>query len=87
MLADSVEAAVRSIPSPSKSKIEEMVKKIVKEKLDDGQLDECGLTMKDLNTIISVFLSILNGIYHDRIEYPDMITGAKGGVDDVSNVR
>jgi uncharacterized domain HDIG len=87
MLADSVEAAVRSIPSPSKSKIEDMVKKIVKEKLDDGQLDECGLTMKDLNTIISVFLSILNGIYHDRIEYPDMITGAKGGVDDVSNVR
>lgn len=72
MLADSVEAAVRSIPSPSKSGIEEMARKIIKDKLNDNQLDNCDLTFKDLNKITSAFLSILNGIYHDRIEYPQL---------------
>jgi len=79
MLADSVEAAVRSIPSPTKQKIEEMVKKIIKDKLDDGQLDECDLTLKDINKITTSFLNILNGIYHDRIEYPDVVENDKGG--------
>ncbi|SHI00453.1 hypothetical protein SAMN02745207_03752 [Clostridium grantii DSM 8605] len=70
MLADSVEAAVRSINDPTKGKIEEMVNKIIKGKLNDGQLDNCDLTLKDLNEIRMAFLKVLSGIYHQRIEYP-----------------
>lgn len=72
MLADSVEAAVRSIPSPVKPRIEETVKKITNDKLADGQFDECDITIKDINIIESAFLKVLNGIYHDRIEYPEI---------------
>lgn len=72
MLADSCEAAVRSLKEPNKGKIEEMVRNIVKGKLDDGQLRECDLTFKDLNTITNTFCNILLGIFHDRIEYPDI---------------
>lgn len=70
MLADSVEAAVRSINEPTKEKIEEMVNNIIKDKLNSGQLDECDLTLKDLGKIRVCFLTALNGIYHQRIEYP-----------------
>ena len=70
MIADSVEAAVRSIPEPTKGKIEEMVNNIITGKLNEGQLDNCDLTFKDLNKIRNAFLSCLNGIYHKRIEYP-----------------
>ncbi|WP_029453421.1 HD family phosphohydrolase [Clostridium algidicarnis] len=70
MLADGVEAAVRSIPSPTKGKIEEMVNNIIKDKLNDGQLNDCDLTLKDLELIRKSFLKTLNSIYHQRIEYP-----------------
>ncbi|GFP77036.1 HD family phosphohydrolase [Clostridium fungisolvens] len=70
MLADSVEASVRSISDPTKGKIEEMVNKIVKDKLFSGELDNCDLTLKDINKISKCFLKVLNGIYHQRIEYP-----------------
>jgi len=48
MLADSVEAAVRSMPDKTEAKIEELIRKIIKDKLDDGQLDNCSLTLKIL---------------------------------------
>lgn len=70
MLADSVEAAVRSINDPTKGKIEEMVNNIIKDKLYSGQLDKCDLTLKDIDTIRKCFLKALNAIYHQRIEYP-----------------
>ena len=70
MMADSVEAAVRSIQEPTLAKIEEMVNNIVKDKLNSNQLNECDLTFKDLETIKSCFLRVLKGIYHHRIEYP-----------------
>ena len=70
MLSDAVEAAVRSIPSPSKNKIEEMVNNIIKGRLNDGQLDDCELTLKDLEKIRKAFLKVFSGIYHERIEYP-----------------
>lgn len=70
MMADSVEAAVRSIQEPTLSKIEEMVNNIVKDKLNSNQLNECDLTFKDLEIIKSCFLRVLKGIYHHRIEYP-----------------
>lgn len=70
MLADSVEASVRSISDPTKGKIEEMVNNIIKDKLNDGQLDHCDLTLKDIDFIRKSFLKSLSGIYHQRIEYP-----------------
>lgn len=70
MLADSVEAAVRSINEPTMAKIEEMVNNIVKDKLNSNQLDNCELTFKDLNVIKKCFLRVLKGLYHHRIEYP-----------------
>lgn len=70
MLADSTEAAVRSINEPTKGKIEEMVNNIIKDKLNTGQLDDCDLTLKDLGKIRKCFLKALNGIYHKRVEYP-----------------
>jgi len=70
MLADSIEASVRSISDPTKGKIEEMVNKIIKDRLNEGQLDNCDLTLKDLEKIRKSFLKVLSGIYHQRIEYP-----------------
>ncbi|MBW6408504.1 HD family phosphohydrolase [Clostridium weizhouense] len=70
MLADSIEAAVRSIKEPSKEKIEEMVNNIIKDKLNSEQLKDSDLTFKDIEKIRVCFLSALNGIYHQRIEYP-----------------
>ncbi|NNU75812.1 HDIG domain-containing protein [Clostridium estertheticum] len=70
MLADAVEAAVRSIPNSTKGKIEEMVNNLIKVRLNDGQLDNCDLTLKDLEKIRKSFLKVLSGIYHERIEYP-----------------
>ncbi|AVQ38857.1 TPA: HDIG domain-containing protein [Clostridium botulinum] len=71
MLADGVEAAVRSINEPTKGKIEEMVNKIIKARLDEGQLDDCDLTLKEIGLIRDAFLKVLISIYHQRIEYPE----------------
>lgn len=73
MLADSVEAAVRSMQDLNTEKIREMVRKIIKDKLDDGQLEECDLTFKDLDVISRTFCKVLEGVYHKRIEYPEVI--------------
>ncbi|MDU4587720.1 HDIG domain-containing metalloprotein [Clostridium sp.] len=70
MLADSVEAAVRSIKEPSEDKIKEMINNIISDKLSCGQLNDCNLTIKDIEKIKKCFLTALNGIYHHRIEYP-----------------
>ncbi|HEX3011108.1 MAG TPA: HDIG domain-containing protein [Syntrophomonadaceae bacterium] len=75
MLADSVEAAVRSLPDPTQENIREMVHLIINDKLDDGQLEECDLTFKDLDTIENSFCKLLEGVYHKRIEYPEVIAG------------
>jgi len=71
LLADSVEAAARTLKEPSPAKIEELVHKIINNKFIDGQLDECDLTLKDLERIAEVFIRILTGIYHGRISYPE----------------
>ena len=70
MLSDSVEAAVRSIKEVNKEKINEMVNSIMDDKLSSGQLNNCDLTLKDIEKIRTCFLTTLNGIYHHRIEYP-----------------
>lgn len=71
MLADSVEAAVRSIKEPTPGKIEGMIRNIIKERLNDGQFDECDLTFKDLDKVANSFVRVLGGMYHSRIEYPE----------------
>lgn len=71
MLADSVEAAVRSMPKPTPGRIEGLVRKIIKERLADGQLDESNITLRDLDLIADAFVKVLTGMYHHRVEYPD----------------
>ena len=77
MICEAVEAAVRSIKEPDILKIDTMVDKVIKGRLNDGQLDECPLTLDDLRKIKgtvdgnSGMLPVLRGIYHIRIEYPE----------------
>lgn len=70
-IADCVEAAVRSLRQPTIEQIDTMVRKIIKDRLDDGQFDECDLTTKDLETIAKALKETLMGIFHARIEYPE----------------
>ncbi len=71
MLADSVEATSRSLDEPSPTKIEGMVERVIEKKIEDGQLDESGLTMGDVRTIRRTFVEVLSGMLHARIKYPD----------------
>ncbi len=73
MLADSVEAAVRSLQDPNPQKINQMVRMIINDKLSEGQLETADLTFKDLDIISQSFCKSLEGIYHKRIEYPEII--------------
>ncbi len=75
LLADSVEAACRALKDPAPARIEGTVHKIINNKFIDGQLDECELTLKDLEKISAVFIHILSGIYHGRVNYPEEKTG------------
>jgi cyclic-di-AMP phosphodiesterase PgpH len=70
MLADSVEASVRSLTSQDEPAIRAMVERIISERLSDGQFSECDLTLRDLELIREAFVSQLLGMYHRRIEYP-----------------
>jgi len=72
MLADSVEAAVRSMPDKTEGKIEGFIRKIIKDKLDDGQLDQCNLTFRDLDNIAKAFMKVFGGYFHAREEYPEI---------------
>jgi putative nucleotidyltransferase with HDIG domain len=70
MLADSVEASVRSLTSHDEPAIRGMVERIFRERLEDGQFDECDLTFRDLEQTREAFVGQLLGMYHRRIEYP-----------------
>lgn len=69
MLADAVESAVRSLKSPSTDEIENMINKIITERLNDGQLSDSPLTLKDIKLIAITFNRILRGMRHDRVKY------------------
>lgn len=71
MISDSVEAAVRSMKEPTPEKIAALVESIVRSKVDDQQFDECDLSMKELKQVKQVICETLNGIFHNRIEYPE----------------
>ena len=83
MLADSVEAAARTLPQHSHGKIEGLVKKIIENKLnDENQLDESDLTLKDIEKIESTFVRVLTSMYHGRVDYPGKLSNQpKGGTD------
>lgn len=72
MLADAIEAASRTLVDPTPARIQGLVNKIINNAFADGQLNECELTLKDLNQIAGSFTKILNGIFHHRIEYPEL---------------
>jgi len=71
MLADSVEAASRVLQNPIPQHFKELVRKIVNNKFIDRQLDECNLTLRDIDKIAESFVRVLTATYHSRIEYPD----------------
>ena len=71
-IADSVEAAIRSM-HVSGDALEAAVKRIINNKISDGQLEDSDLSLGDLKTVAQVFTRVLNGIYHNRIEYPDNV--------------
>jgi putative nucleotidyltransferase with HDIG domain len=79
MLADSIEAASRSLDEPTPVRLQNIVKNIIQRKFMDGQLEECNLTLRDLSVIEDAFIRILLGIYHQRIDYPRR---AGGGTSD-----
>ena len=72
MLADSAEAAVRALPRPTPARIEGLVQAIIRERLADHQLDRCDLTFRDLDAVAETLVRVLTGVFHPRIEYPDM---------------
>jgi putative nucleotidyltransferase with HDIG domain len=72
MLADSVEAAVRSMAEKTEGKMEGLIRKIIKDKLDDGQLDHCDLTLKDMDMIARAFMRVFGGYFHEREAYPEL---------------
>jgi len=71
MLADSIEAASRSLDDPSHKQLKSLIDLIFRERIDDGQLDDTDLTFRDLQQIKDTFLKMLLGIYHVRVKYPD----------------
>ena len=70
MLADSVEASVRSMSEHDETAIRAMVERIIRDRLEDGQFDECDLTLRDVERIREAFVAQLLGMYHRRVEYP-----------------
>lgn len=71
-IADSVEAAVRSMSHPQPEQIEGLVRNIIADRLQDGQLNECDITLKELEIVANTLCETLKGIFHSRIEYPEM---------------
>ena len=76
MLADSVEAVVRSAKDHSAENISNLVRRIVEERMAEGQLDDCDLTIRDIEQVKRAFTEILVGMYHPRVEYPTAVLGA-----------
>jgi putative nucleotidyltransferase with HDIG domain len=71
MLADSVEAAARSLKDPTQPELDEMVMRIVNRAYLDGQLNECDMTLRDLHAVSQAFMRILSAVLHARVDYPE----------------
>ena len=77
MLADTIEAACRTLKSPSVPRLEAFITQLINGKMEHKQLDNCDLTFRDVSKIKEAFVQILAGYYHSRIEYPDQNEGEK----------
>ncbi len=71
MLADAAEAVVRSLPRPTPGRVQAAVRRVIRERLNDGQLNQSDLTLKDLDAVAEAFVRVLGGVHHGRIEYPE----------------
>ena len=71
MLADSVEAASRSLKDPSQAELDENVMRIVNRAYMDGQLNECDMTLRDLHAVSQAFMKVLSAVLHARVDYPE----------------
>lgn len=85
MLADIIEASVRTLDTVNQVKLSNLVKQVIKSALDDGQLDECQLSFKNLKDISFSFVRTLSGMYHSRIEYPDKAGNGKKDIKAAKN--
>jgi len=81
LLADAIEAASRTLTDPTPARIQGMVKKLINNIFIDGQLDECDLTLKDLNLIAKSFNRIMAGSFHHRVDYPEPVHIVREKVD------
>ena len=84
MLADSIEAAARCLDSPTQERLQAQIDTIVRDKIEDGQLDECRLTFLDVKRISDAFLHVLLAMNHGRINYPAPVANATGRPMEVS---
>lgn len=71
MLADTCEAAIRSAGSSNLSEAEELFRKLVKQKIEQDQMNSSGLSFNDIETLIRAFLQVYAGFFHERVKYPD----------------
>jgi len=78
MLADTIEAAVRSMPDPTPQAIQRFIERLVRGKIEDGQLSSSPLSLLDIDGICEAFSSVLSGVFHERIEYPTVHVNAEG---------
>lgn len=78
MLADGTEAMVRASEDRSPERIDQIVDEVVSERLAEGELEECDLTLKDIRTIAASFKQTLRGVYHPRIAYPEPTAQERG---------
>ena len=72
MLADTIEAAARTSPDRSIEGLEALIRKLIRAKMDDGQLSETPMTLADVEKATEAFLTVLSGVFHQRVEYPEM---------------
>jgi len=86
LLGDVIEASSRTLLNPTPARIKNLVKERIERVFMDGQLDDCELTLHDLNKIAENFMRILNGIFHQRINYPDLVIREFNGSRKENNV-
>ena len=77
MLADTIEAAARTAPDRSAEGLEALIRKLIRGKMDDGQLNDAPITLKDVERATRAFVTVLGGVFHQRIEYPDLVIPPK----------
>jgi cyclic-di-AMP phosphodiesterase PgpH len=87
LLGDIIEASSRTLSNPTPSRINNLVKERIERVFADGQLNECEITLKDLNKIIESFARILNGIFHHRIDYPESGRKESNGINNGNSDR